>query len=249
MERSKIAETILSPLQKFAAKYDIEYIECITLDTGNQTLFKKSINPEFPYLSYEVLEKNETFKNCDLNAVSHIELTSKFGVNIFCHIYPSIDESKTHYILILETKAPLAEAAGDFAAYISGVISGLKATASADSPSQNGAEKYKKELLNIRDIQSRLFPKFDEIKDLDIKSAYLPAELMSGTFIDGILLDQSTYQLTACDISENFPASSFIGAAIRTIIRSDAAQKKVPSAMIESVISKIRNMVSGATSS
>jgi sigma-B regulation protein RsbU (phosphoserine phosphatase) len=101
----------------------------------------------------------------------------------------------------------------------------------------------------MRDIQAKLFPKFDEIKELDIRSAYLPAEFMSGTFIDGIFLDNTTYQLSACDVSDYGPASSFVGAAIRTIIRSDASQKKIPSAMIESITNKIKNMISGTAGS
>jgi len=72
---------------------------------------------------------------------------------------------------------------------------------------------------------------------------------MSGTFIDGIFLDSTTYQLTACDVSEYGPASSFVGAAIRTIIRSDASQKRIPSAMIESITNKIKNMISGSAGS
>lgn len=246
MEKTRIIETILSPLERIALKSGIEYIECISLDRGDKTLYKRSYSSDFPYMAYDVLVNNEIFRSCDLTAVSHIELTSKYEVKVFCHIYPAIGETGTHDLLIIETKGPLDENTENTAEYISSLISAFAVISGSDSAAQDNSEKYKKELLNIRDIQSRLFPRFDDIKDLDIKSAYLPSELMSGTFIDGILLDSSTYQLTACDVSGSFPASSFIGAAIRTIIRSDAPQKKIPSAMIESVINKIKTMIAGA---
>jgi serine phosphatase RsbU (regulator of sigma subunit) len=249
MNTTKIIENILTPLEILAKKNGIEYIEFLNGGESNKSLFKKSYNADFPYLAYEVLEGNTQFQERDKLTPAHLELTSKYEFKIFCHIYPLERESKITDILIIETKTSANESLESIIAYISGVIKYFFMNLVEEKCSSDNADKYKKEIGNMRDIQAKLFPKFDEIKELDIRSAYLPAEFMSGTFIDGIFLDNTTYQLSACDVSDYGPASSFVGAAIRTIIRSEASQKKIPSAMIESITNKIKNMISGTAGS
>lgn len=249
MDTNTIIDNILTPFETQAKKHGIEYIEFLNGGDNNRSLFKKSYNIDFPYLAYEVLESNSEFKNRDLNIPAHIELTSKYEFKIFCHIYPLVRDSKISDILIVEMKTPPDDEIENIISYLSGVINNFFMHIDEEQSSSDKADKYKKELGNIQDLQVKLFPKFDNIKEFDIRSAYLPAEFMSGTFIDGIFLDNSTYQLTACDVSEYGPASSFVGAAIRTIIRSDASQKKIPSAMVESITNKIKNLISGSASS
>ncbi len=249
MNTSKIIENILSPFENLAVKNGIEYVEFLSGGEISKSLFKKSYNTEFPYLAYEVLESNPEFKSRDLNSPSHLEMTSKYGVKIFCHIYPLKREGDITDILIIESKIPSNSNIETVIDFISAVITNFFILQGDEKTSSDNSDKYKKEIGNMRDIQAKLFPKFDEIKELDIRSAYLPAEIMSGTFIDGIFLDSSTYQLAACDVSEYGPASSFIGAAIRTIIRSEASKKKIPSAMIESITNKIKNLISGSSGS
>ena len=249
MNTAKIIENILSPLENLAKKNGIDFIEFLNGGENNKSLFKKSFTTDFPYLAYEVLVENPDFQKRDQNSVSHLELTSKYETKIFCHVYPLKRESKVIDILIIETKAAATEEIETIVAYVSGIIINFFNNIFVADTSDENADKYKKELGNIRDIQAKLFPKFDDIREMDIRSAYLPAEFMSGTFIDGIFLDKSTYQLTACDVSEYGPASSFVGAAIRTIIRTDAPQKKVPSVMINSITIKIKNMISGSSGS
>ncbi|HNX23272.1 MAG TPA: SpoIIE family protein phosphatase [Spirochaetota bacterium] len=249
MDTVKIIENILAPFENIAKKSGIEYIEFLNGGENNKSLYKKSYSADFPYLAYEVLESNPAFKSRDLNIPARLELTSKYEFKIFCHIYPLKRGNAITDLLIIETKTAADDDIESLISYISAVIINFFMNLVVEKTATDNSDKYKKEIGNMRDIQAKLFPKFDEIKELDIRSAYLPAEFMSGTFIDGIFLDNTTYQLSACDVSEYGPASSFVGAAIRTIIRSDASQKKIPSAMIESINNKIKNMISGPAGS
>ncbi len=104
------------------------------------------------------------------------------------------------------------------------------------------ADKYKKELVNMRDFQAKLFPRFTDVKGLDIASAYLPADLMSGNFIDGLYLDEDTYQVTVCDVSKYGATSTFTGAMIRTILKYEATKKVTPSLLIETINNRIKGM-------
>lgn len=249
MDTIKTVENILTPLEHLAEKNGIEFIEFLNGGENYKSIFKKSYNSDFPYMAYEVLETNNEFNKRDPNATVSLELTSKYEHKIFCHVYPLKRAGGITDMLIIETGTPHNDGIVNLVKYISDVITAFLLDCSEEKSSSDNAERYKKEIGNMRDIQAKLFPRFDDIRELDIRSAYLPAEFMSGTFIDGIFLDKTTYQLTACDVSEYGPASSFIGAAIRTIIRSDAQQKKIPSAMIESITNKIKNMISGSVGS
>jgi serine phosphatase RsbU (regulator of sigma subunit) len=249
MDTNKIIENILSPFDNLAKQNKIEYMEFLNGGEGYKSIFKKIYNTEFPYLAYEVLEKNQAFSGRDKDSAAHLELTSKYEHKIFCHIYPVKRLSNVTDILIAESKSALDENIENIISYISDVIVNFLINQEKEKTSSDNSEKYKQEIGNIRDIQAKLFPRFDNIKGMDIRSAYLPAEFMSGTFIDGFFLDNNTYQLSACDVSGYGPASSFVGAAIKTILRSDAPQKMVPSLMIETIVSKIKNMISGQAGS
>lgn len=249
MNTQQIIENILSPFEILAKKSGIEYIEFLNGGENNRSLFKKSYSPDFPYMSYEVLAVNLSFQGKAPDSVVHLELLSKYESKIFCHIYPVRRENTISDILVIQTKNPSNDTIESIVSFLSGVTANFLSAAIEEKKSSENAEKYRAEIGNIRDIQAKLFPKFDEIKEMDIRSAYLPAEFMSGTFIDGIFLDSTTYQLTACDVSEYGPSSSFIGAAIRTIIRSEAPKRKIPSQMIESILNKIKNMITGSADS
>lgn len=249
MEPGKIAGIILEPFEKAALKYEIMYIETIYIEGNSaKTVFKKTFEKDFPYLSYEVLEKNSSFMEKASGVMNFtLELTSKYEKKIICSTYIYPVEKYARWLLIVEGFSRGDEQQASVLTYISELLSRLSVSTSEESTNAKSAEKYKNELLNIRDLQAKLFPKFDDIKEMDIRSAYLPAEFMSGTFIDGFFVDKNTYTLAACDVSNYGPASSFVGAAIRTILRAENIQKMVPSAMIEKVDSRLKGIVSGNT--
>jgi len=196
-------------------------------------------------MACDVLEKTGEFRGRSKNAPSHLELTSKYKKKIFCHVYPVKRTGSITDTLIVEAESELNQNAEDIVACLSGVIINFLSHYEEELALSEKSSRYRQEIGNIRDIQVKLFPRFDNIHGMDIRSAFLPAEFMSGTFIDGFFLDDSVYQLSACDVSEYGPASSFTGAAIKTILRSDAPKKMIPSAMIETIVNKIKNIISG----
>ncbi len=109
-------------------------------------------------------------------------------------------------------------------------------------------DKYKKELMKMRDMQAKLFPKFKDVRDLDVGSAFLPADLMSGNFIDAFYIDKNTYQLITCEMIGDNTASIFAGTAIRALVRSETAKKMSPSGIIITITEKLRNIISGVQS-
>ena len=250
MEPRIIAENFLIPFEKIAVNSGIRYIEILYIEGDSvKTLYKKSNNNEFPHLSYEILVKDSRFMEKAAGVSNFtMELTSKYEKKITCGTYIFPVEKHAKWLLIAQSDEKIDERIDAQLSYITEVMSRICAGTCYESSNAKSAEKYRDEILNMRDIQARLFPKFDDIKEMDIRSAYLPAEFMSGTFIDGFFVDKSTYTLVTCDVSDYGPASSFVGAAIRTILRSDNIQKTIPSAMLEKVDTRLKNIVSGNTS-
>jgi sigma-B regulation protein RsbU (phosphoserine phosphatase) len=110
------------------------------------------------------------------------------------------------------------------------------------------SDKYKKELVNVRNMQARMFPKFDNIPGLEIGSVYLPVSLMSGNFIDAVFLDTDLYQITICDVTGYDAGASYAGAVIRTIVRSFSSKQVVPSALIQIIEKRISKIITGVNS-
>ena len=246
MEPGKIAKIILEHFDKAALKYGIMYIEALYNEGDSvKTVFKKTYEKDFPYLSYEVLEKNSQFMD-KVSGVTNftLELTSKYEKKIICSTYIYPVEKYARWLLITQGTSAEEEPAKAVLEYIAETLSRLSTETSEDKTNEKSAEKYKNELLNMRDLQAKLFPKFDEVMEMDIRSAYLPAEFMSGTFIDGFFVDKNTYTIAACDVSNYVPSSSFVGAAIRTILRAENIQKMISSAMLEKVDARLKHIVS-----
>ncbi|MFW6365069.1 MAG: PP2C family protein-serine/threonine phosphatase [Spirochaetota bacterium] len=105
-------------------------------------------------------------------------------------------------------------------------------------------ERYKEQLSKLREFQARLFPKFNDVKSLDISSVYLPADLMSGNFIDAFFLNDNVYQIALCSVDGYDASSSFTAATIRTLIRTNA-KRMSPSGQLHFVMGKIEKVIAG----
>ncbi len=119
------------------------------------------------------------------------------------------------------------------------------AGAVADNKPADDTNRFRSEMLNMRYIQAMLFPEFSEVSGFDVGSAFFPSEQLSGNFIDGFYIDKNTYQFVMCDISAKGIHSSFVGSALRTLLRTHSTVHSVPSAVIAEVSSKISKIITG----
>ena len=107
------------------------------------------------------------------------------------------------------------------------------------------SEKSKQELMNLRHIQAMLFPKFEGIEGFDVGNVLLPAQTMSGNFIDGFNLNDDIFQIVACAVTGHDATAPFVGSAVRTMVRSSSGPNVVPSALVSMLNDKIEKIVSG----
>jgi len=253
MNAEKICENVLLPLESSIRASGAGYVEVLTGDKNAfKTAFQKSLIADFPRLSSETLFKNIDFKK--ISTPEYSQQQSAYEKNVQCSIYPVASSGASAGFFIVQGLSPLNDQWRDFMQGLAGVLGNFLGSPAAEAasappaPEKRGAgtdDKFHNALMNIRDIQAKLFPSFDNISEFDIRSAYLPAEIMSGTFIDGLPVGKGAYILVACDVSDYGPASLFAGAAIRAMIRSGEIQTMIPSMIITEIDAKLRNLPMG----
>ena len=93
---------------------------------------------------------------------------------------------------------------------------------------------YQEEISRVRQIQVAQLPKFKNIHGFEIASTFLPAEDISGDFFDGFFINGNTdiFQIVLCDVSGHGVASSYIGNAIRALIRTYSKEKISPAQVL-----------------
>ncbi len=93
--------------------------------------------------------------------------------------------------------------------------------------------RFHGELSKVREIQASFQPMFHSISGFDIASSILPAEELSGDFLDGYFIDDGLYQIILCDVSGHGIASAYIGVEIRCAFRIFSQEKLSPSDLID----------------
>ena len=98
----------------------------------------------------------------------------------------------------------------------------------------NQLKNFREEMALVREIQASLRPNFSDLKGFDIAYAILPAEELSGDFLDSFIA-KDMHQIVLCDVSGHGIASSYIGTEIKRIFRMLSANGSKPSTIIKGV--------------
>lgn len=221
------------------------YVEIVALSAGGaETLLKKSWEESFPYVSYEELTATEEFKKVGRESVAKFTVVTQDKKEIFCVVIPVSHDETSLVHMILQNKAAFEAAADVFSALacqVSAVVTGHI----YEVIKEQIAHRSRQELMNLRHIQAMLFPKFEGIEGFDVGNVLLPAQTMSGNFIDGFFLSDELYQIVACVVSGHDATAPVVGSAVRTLVRSSSGPNIVPSALVTLLGQKIAKVVAG----
>ncbi|HSV95756.1 MAG TPA: SpoIIE family protein phosphatase [Spirochaetota bacterium] len=214
-------------------------IGCLDLivkeDGGYVSKSKKLFDESFPTVAFARMIDTGVLETAKSSPVFDLKLSGPGG-DVFCSLFPLSGEGGDGYIVI-QGDSQLDQVGKAVGAFMAGLLAGQPDDSKGRPDTAGG--KYRDGLLGMREIQAKLFPRFAGVDGLDIASVYLPVELMSGDFIDAFYLDENLYQITGCDVTGYDAASSYAGAAMRTLIKSLSSKKIVPSALIELTVSKL----------
>ncbi|MBP7585719.1 MAG: SpoIIE family protein phosphatase, partial [Spirochaetes bacterium] len=100
-------------------------------------------------------------------------------------------------------------------------------------------KRLRAEIARVRNIQAAMLPDFSRAGGYDIASAFLPAEELSGDFIDGFPDGDSAYQVIICDVMHHGMASAYIGMEIRSLFRALSVNCPGPGCLIGDVNAKL----------
>jgi len=247
MDKNSIREKLINAFDSLNKIVKIAGLEVVNIENSElKSLVKKAFNEEISLISIEKINEEKDLINNEDKSVISLKVQSEDNNEIYITIYPFVTDSKPSGYIIFQNNKPLEPNNEKLLSFYSEVISIFESDINEEPSAEGRDSKYKQELMNLRNIQAQLFPKFTNIPGLDISSVYLPADLMGGNFVDAFFLDNKRYQIIVCDIMGYDATSSFIGAAIRTLIRADSSKKMVPSALIELINSKFTKMIAGS---
>jgi len=237
-----IVENIADAFQRNLGNFEFPYIEVLDTSGMPRTFFSKLIDNDY------IAADSKTAMSELLKGESTLEFPHSFTVEggdksqVNCTAFTVGIDSVRAYVVVQSPKE-LKEDTRKNIKFFCEII---------DKFMEQGSEhckvldKYKSQIGSIREMQAKLFPKFQDVPGFDIASAYLPTELMTGNFIDSIYLDNDKFLIIVCDVSRYGSSSIFIGGVIHTMIRYEAQKKMVPSAMIGAVLSKLKKSTPGS---
>ncbi len=107
-------------------------------------------------------------------------------------------------------------------------------------------DRYKKEIFKVREIQASSLPDFKSTENFDITFSMLPAEDLSGDFLDGIRYSENNTRLIVCDVAGHGIATSYIGNEIRSLFRIFQKELLRPSEIIQRVNNDMTNNLSNS---
>lgn len=230
MSEKNIVQSILDGYSNISSDYSIKFVEVISSVDGK-------------FVTRALKKYSKDFSNIEHNElVAEVPLTEKKDskeikaslkkeeANIFVFIKPCFTGVDVTEFIVFQSDKEFDEKNISLINFIHSSILAILEQEKACDPSTN---KYRIQLTKLREMQAKLFPSFSDIDNYDVKAAYLPADLMSGNFIDAFYMTDNIYQIVMCDVGAYDAVASFAGATIRTLLRATIGKNLVPSAQIE----------------
>jgi sigma-B regulation protein RsbU (phosphoserine phosphatase) len=244
----KEAAAILAVFEKNAAKMKIAYTEILAQNKSGELVssVSKTFVQGFEAVPYAKIEKISEQINDNANfSRFEIKAGEKGERVIHCALLYLSSGGTPIYAVLLQSQGALTD---DAAAYIESAAAAFGGAISLIKDSSDSVSReYKSNMMGMRQMQAMLFPTFDNVTGLDIGAVYLPSNLMSGNFVDAFYVNEETYQVTACVVMGYDATSSFVGSAVRTLVRSLSTANLSPSNLIDLLVQKLSKLVTGVT--
>jgi hypothetical protein len=245
MDRDAIRKKLAAGIDQLAEVLALGCVEfaCET-GTGLVSLDRRELAPGREYLTLDALREMVPYLSAP-DAPSHSVSLAETGTDLHCGIYRMQGKSPCGFMIVQHTGVPPAHAEAVLRCF-AGTL-GAADECIADTDAGADGKRYKDALNSMRSIQAALFPRFDDVQKMDLAAVYLPADALSGNFIDGFALDAENYQFVICDVYESETQSSFIGTMVRALVRSYSSPRVVPSALLEQVTMKLGSISGGVS--
>ncbi len=230
------AENLFSRIEQILNVIPSRYFEVVAANqdgTFKSILARSGEEPEERISFDKILDR--LGKKISRTDPSYLQIQSAGENSLQCALVPYHVTGKTAGYILLERMKPfnndeknILSLFGDFFGIIHERVNFL-----AQLEEQNS--RYRDEISKVRTVQVSLLPRFRELPGFDIASTFLPAEDLSGDFFDGFPITDHLYQVVLCDISGHGVASSYVGNAFRTLVRTYSTIDLAPAMVLHEV--------------
>jgi len=236
--KNQLLDAFLKAMKDINEELGISYIEVLSKN-GEDIQQRNSLkfSPDFTEIQFkDIMSRAGKWVHGDT-----LPRDLSFGAdgNHHCRIYPLETNGHIYGFCIFQKRTHFNTGTEMLLSFIVKALHLLDASTPVEE-----CENKREDLNRIRGIQAALFPRMEHIDNYDTAAIYLPVEQMSGNFIDAFFVDPSIYQVAICDIAGYDATSSFIGASLRTLIRSLSGNRKIPSGLIEAILARLTNVIS-----
>jgi len=244
MNIQDLAKQLIDALIPAAKDSHLSYVELIVqegdapVSAGSRLLYD-----DFSAVEFMDIDVDSLAPAIGSQEVIESSLTVKGKPSIPCIIRPLAGEKGKGGFALFEFKKTPDDALKSLCCLFANTAGVLFMLARSSPGADTTDEKYKSELIKMRTVQAELFPKFEEIESMDISAVYLPADLMTGTFIDAFFVDDHIYQIVASDIQGSDPSSTIAGASVRALVRSLSTKQVIPSSLIDRLTGRINKVL------
>ncbi|HRX15832.1 MAG TPA: SpoIIE family protein phosphatase [Spirochaetota bacterium] len=225
---------IITSIEDVINILDCPYCEIVLFSQQANNPFQINRSPRINFLSFKKLVKlKPLIKDSQENLITF--KVKEPNYTVYVYIYKILFNSRKSGVVSLQSTHPLPQQTVDMMALYLDFINLKGADIDIKNRLQNEIDKERKEIHKVRSIQVSLLPDFKEIPGYSIASTFIPMDEISGDFFDAFYISKGVYQIVVCDVCGHGMASSYIGSAIRSIIRSISSQLAEPARITDTL--------------
>ncbi|MFW6365541.1 MAG: SpoIIE family protein phosphatase [Spirochaetota bacterium] len=210
---------IMSSIEDVINLIETEYCEIIIFGTpSQQQLVSDKLEPDTAVPYSKLVKMRPSILQSELEH-DKLKIRSREKL-LHIHIFKIYFNREKSGFVILESQRPIAKESLELIKLYLDFINMKGTDIQLKDRLKREIEKERKEISRVRTIQVSLLPDFKDIPGYEIASSFIPMEEISGDFFDGFYINEHIYQFVVCDVCGHGMPSSYVGSAIRSIIRS-----------------------------
>ncbi len=166
---------------------------------------------------------------------SYVQVRSAGGEALQCALVPYHVSGKTAGYILLEREKKFNNDEKNILSLFGDFFGIIHERINIQEQVEDQNSRYRDEISKVRTVQVSLLPRLSELSGYDMASTFLPADDLSGDFFDGFFIEDDVYQVVLCDISGHGVASSYVGNAFRTLLRTYSNGEADPAMVLQRV--------------
>ncbi len=227
---------LFSEIEQILSVIPSRYLEVVTLPDSNgfATVLSRDDGNSGMIIPFLKIYPNLADK-ISRSQPSYLQLQPGSGEPLHCALVPYHVSGKTAGYILLERERKFSNDEKNILSLFGDFFGIMHERINIQAQVERQNSRYRDEISKVRTVEVSLLPRFSELRGFDMASTFLPADDLSGDFFDGFFIEEDVYQVVLCDISGHGIASSYVGNAFRTLLRSYSTSENDPAKVLHEV--------------